>query len=85
MNDEQTMSEESRDLLNNAYQLVNKGNQDIMRKIIAIDEEMRNPQGSLFAITQDDFDNIVKNEIENMVANVQRRYGKAQVFIGLSK
>ena len=56
-----------------------------MRKIIAIDEEMRNPQGSLFAITQDDFDNIVKNEIENMVANVQRRYGKAQVFIGLSK
>ena len=34
---------------------------------------------------QQDFDEMIEREIHNVVANLQQRYGKAEVYIGLSK
>ena len=79
------MSEDSKSLLANAFTLVNKGNPDIIKKVLAFDERMNNAQGDLFGISQADFDNAIEAEISNIVANVQKRYGKAQVFIGMKK
>ena len=85
MNKTQNMSEDSKSLLANAFTLVNKGNPDIIKKVLAFDERMNNAQGDLFGISQADFDNAIEAEISNIVANVQKRYGKAQVFIGMKK
>lgn len=81
-----TMSKESKALLADAFTLVNKGNSDIIKKVLAFEEQLKNSQGDLFGgLTQQDFDLMIKREISNIVANLQQRYGKAEVFIGLSK
>ena len=81
-----TMSQQSKSLLADAFTLVNKGNSDIIRKVLAFEEELNNSQGDLFGgLTQQDFDLMIEREIRNIVANLQKRYGKAEVFIGLSK
>lgn len=85
MKDNIKMSKESRSLLASAFNLVNKGNFDIIKKIIALDELKKQNGNTLFDFTQDEFDVVIKREIENIVANVQLRYGKAQTYIALSK
>lgn len=85
MSQSRSMSEQSKSLLADAFTLVNKGNPDIIKKILAFDERMHSAQGDLFGTSQEDFDNAIEAEISKIVANVQKRYGKAQVFIGLKK
>ncbi|MDL2251775.1 phospholipase D-like domain-containing protein [Odoribacter sp. OttesenSCG-928-J03] len=85
MNENQSMSDESRQMLATAFKLVNNGNHDIIRKIIAVEELLKSEQQALFEFTQSDFDKIIQDEIANMVANVQRKHGKAEVFMGISK
>lgn len=81
-----TMSKESKALLADAFTLVNKGNSDIIKKVLAFEEQLKNSQGDLFGgLTQEDFDVMIEHEIRNIVANLQQRYGKAETFIGLSK
>lgn len=81
-----TMSKESKSLLADAFTLVNKGNSDIIKKVLAFEEALNRSQGDLFGgLTQQDFDNMIEREIRNIVANLQQHYGKAEVFIGLSK
>lgn len=81
-----TMSQASKSLLADAFTLVNKGNSDIIRKVLAFEEALNNSQGDLFGgLTQQDFDDMIEREIRNIVANLQQRYGKAEIFIGLSK
>ena len=81
-----TMSEKSKSLLNDAFSLVNKGNNDIIKKILAFDSYMNTAQNDLFGgLTQQDFDDMIEREISNVVSQLQLKYGKANVFIGLSK
>ncbi len=81
-----TMSEHSKSLLADAFTLVNKGNLDIIKKVLAFERELNSSQGNLFGgLTQQDFDDMIEREISHIVANLQQRYGKAEVFIGLSK
>lgn len=86
MQDIITLSKESKSLLIDAFTLVNKGNPDIIKKVLAFDEATNQSQGNLFGVpTQQDFDEIIKREISHIVSNLQQRYGEAKVFIGLSK
>lgn len=85
MRKSRSMSEQSKSLLADAYNLVEKGNSDIIKKVFAFNERMNSAQGDLFGISQTDFDNAIEAEISNIVTNVQKRYGKAQVFIGMKK
>ena len=86
MQQDVTMSQNSKNLLADAFTLVNKGNPDIIKKVLAFEEQLKNSQGDLFGgLTQQDFDDMIEREIRNIVANLQQRYGKAEVFIGLSK
>lgn len=81
-----TMSVESKSLLADAFTLVNKGNSDIIKKVLAFEEAFNRSQGDLFGgLTQQDFDAMIEREIRNIVANLQQRYGKAETYIGLSK
>lgn len=80
------MSKESKALLNDAFTLVNKGNKDIICKVLAFDSTASNSQGDLFGgPSQQDFDCMIKTEIGKIVESVRQRYGKAEVYIGLSK
>lgn len=81
-----TMSQESKALLADAFTLVNKGNSDIIKKVLAFEDALSRSQGDLFGgLTQQDFDDMIEREIRNIVASLQQRYGKAEVFIGLAK
>ena len=47
---------------------------------------MNTAQNDLFGgLTQQDFDDMIEREISNVVSQLQLKYGKANVFIGLSK
>jgi len=85
MKDTLSLSPKSRALLASAFNLVNKGNFDIIKKIIALDEELASSSRGLFAMTQEEVDRVLEQEIKNIVSHVQQRYGKAEVYMALSK
>jgi len=87
MKDKPGVSEDSKNTLSSAFALVNKGNNDIIKRIIQLDEYLKREQNEnvLFHTTQADIDEAIKRELQNIVANVKRRIGEAQAYIGLSK
>jgi superfamily II DNA/RNA helicase len=86
MRDNITMSEKSKSLLDDAFRFVNKGNTDIIKKVLAFDKYVNTSPNDLFGgLSQQDFDDMIEREISNIVSTLQQRYGKAEVFIGLSK
>lgn len=84
MIDKLTLSQESVSILDAAFRFVDKGNVDIINKIIALDKEKHSGM-SLFEMTQEEVDDILKLQIQKIVAHVQQRYGKAEVYMALSK
>jgi len=87
MKDEPGVTEESRKILRSAFNLINKGNNDIIKRIIKLDEYLKKEQSEnlLFHTTQTDIDNAIKRELLNIVDTVKRRVGEAQAFIGIYK
>lgn len=85
MKAKQQMSDASKVAINDAFQLVNKGNADIIKKVIAFDTQARSQQLSLWAPTQEDFDAMIESEMSNIIATVQKKHGKAEVLLGLAK
>lgn len=86
MHNNLSISAASKALLEDSFTLVNKGNPDIIRKVLAFKEWQNSAQFDLFGgPTQSDFDQMIEREISHIVANVRQRYGKAEVYIGLSK
>lgn len=79
------LSKHSITLLQNARRMVNQGSFDIIRKMLAIDKELndRNPQ--LFALKQQDIDDIIEREIGKLAANVESKQGKAVIQLGTIK
>jgi len=85
MKNDLPLSSKSLTLLADAFRLVNKGNFDIIKKIIALDEELASSEHSLFAMTQEEVDRVLEQEVKNIVSHVQQHYGKAEVYMALSK
>ena len=79
------LSKQSTATLAAAFRFVNNGNIDIINKVIALDKEMNNSQLSLFSMTQQEVDEVLEREIQKIVANIQLRHGKAEVYMALSK
>lgn len=79
------MSPKSKDLLADAFRYVNKGNWDIISKILAIGKELAQRDEALFAMTQEEIDDILQKQISQIVSHIQDRYGKAEVYMALSK
>lgn len=87
MKDNSDISEESKNILSSAFTLVNKGNNDIIKRIIALDEYIKkeNTGNVLFHTTQLNIDSIIRQELQNIVANIRHRVGVAEAYIGLVK
>ena len=79
------ISAKSKNLLKNARKLADKGSYDIIKKMLAIGEELENRESSLFAINQQDIDDILEKEIGKLVANVESKQGAASILLGTIK
>lgn len=74
------LSPKSKDLLNRARKLVDKGSNDVIKKISAIGAELE--ERKLFELAQNDIDDILEREIGKLVANVEDKQGKPAILLG---
>lgn len=79
------LSAKSKDLLKKARAFADKGSYDIIKKMLAIGEELEKKESRLFAINQQDIDDILEKEIGKLVANVESKQGKASILLGTIK
>ncbi len=80
-----TISAKSKKLLESARKLVDKGNFDIIKKMLAIKQELENRNQSFFTINQQDIDEILEREIGKLVALVESKQGVAAIVLGTIK
>lgn len=80
-----TISAKSKNLLKTARKLVDKGNFDIIKKMLAIGQELKERDARLFVIEQQDIDDILEREIGKLVANVENKQGEASIVLGTIK
>lgn len=80
-----TISEKSKELLKNTRKLVDKGSLDIIKKILAIGQELEEKKTRLFIIEQQDIDEILEREIGKLVTNVESKQGEASIILATIK
>ena len=80
-----TISNKSKNLLKSARKLVDKGSFDIIKKMLAIGQELEEKDSRLFSIKQQDIDDILELEIGKLVANVENKQGEASIILGTIK
>ena len=80
-----TISEKSKELLKNTRKLVDKGSLDIIKKILAIGQELEEKNSRLFTIEQQDIDEILEREIGKLVTNVESKQGEASIILATIK
>ena len=79
------LSSQSKTLLKNARKLVDRGSFDIIKKVLAIGKELEEQDSRLFAMEQQDIDEILKREIGKLVAHVESKQGEASIVLGTIK
>ena len=79
------LSLQSKKLLKNARKLIDRGSFDIIKKILAIGQELEERESRLFAIEQQDIDEILEREIGKLVAHVESKQGEASIVLGTIK
>ena len=77
-----TISAKSKNLLKSARKLADKGSYDIIKKMLAIGQELEERDSRLFALEQQDIDDILEREIGTLVANVETKQGEASIVLG---
>lgn len=80
-----SVSAKSKALLKSARKLADRGSFDIIKKILAIGQELGERELRLFAIEQQDIDDILEREIGKLVANVESKQGEAEIILGTIK
>ena len=85
INNTDGLSPQSKILLKNARKLVDRGSFDIIKKVLAIGQELEERDSCLFAIEQQDIDEILKREIGKLVAHVESKQGEASIVLGTIK
>lgn len=78
-------SPKSRNLLQNARRLADKGSYDIIKKMLAIGKELEEKDTRLFTLDQQDIDEILEREIGKLVAHVEGRQGEAAIVLSTIK
>ena len=79
------ISSKSKNLLKSARKLADKGSFDIIKKMLAIGQELEERDSRLFAIEQQDIDEILEREIGKLVAHVESKQGEASIVLGTIK
>lgn len=85
INNTSGLSPQSKILLKNARRLIDRGSFDIIKKVLAIGQELEEREARLFAIEQQDIDEILEREIGKLVAHVESKQGEASIILGTIK
>lgn len=85
LKNKQQMSADSRKLLNAADKLIRMGNTDMVKRILKLYHEVVNKIGTLFELTQEEFDAYLRDGIAKFIANAKEKHGEPKVFIGTYK
>lgn len=85
INNTPDLSPQSKILLKNARKLIDRGSFDIIRKVLAIGQELEERDSRLFAIGQQDIDDILEREIGKLVRHVESKQGEASIVLGTIK
>ena len=80
-----TISPKSKILLKNARKLADKGSLDIIKKMLSIGKELEESDSRIFALGQQDIDEILEREIGKLVAHVESKQGEASIVLGTIK
>ena len=78
-------SAKSKSLLKSARRLADKGSLDIIKRMLAIGQELEERDSRLFALEQQDIDDILEREIGKLVAKVESKQGEAFIELGTIK
>ena len=79
------ISAKSKNILKSARKLADKGSFDIIKKMLAIGKELEERDSRLFALEQQDIDEILEREIGKLVAHVESKQGVASIVLGTIK
>ena len=79
------LSPHSKILLKNARKLVDRGSFDIIKKVLAIGQELEERDSRFFTIEQQDIDEILEREIGKLVSHVESKQGEASIVLGTIK
>ena len=71
--------------MSSARKLADKGSFDIIKKMIFIGKELEERANRLFALEQQDIDDLLEGEIGKLVANVESKQGVASIILGTIK
>ena len=85
MSESGQLSQHSQNLLDAAFQMVNKGNSDIIRIVNAIGREVYDNQLTLFVLTQEQIDGIIARKLDNIVSEQYKQTGAPEVYLALAK
>lgn len=85
MSESGQLSQHSQNLLDAAFQMVNKGNSDIIRIVNAIGREVYDNQLTLFVLTQEQIDDIIARKLDNIVSEQYKQTGTPEVYLALAK
>ncbi len=85
INKTHNLSTKSKILLTNTRKLIDQGSFDIIKKVLAIGQELKKRDSSIFAINQQDIDKILEKEIGKLVTHVENKQGKAYIVLGTIK
>ena len=80
-----TISPKSKNLLKSARKLADKGSFDIIKKMLSIGKELEESDSRIFALGQQDIDEILEREIGKLVSRVESRQGEASIVLGTIK
>ncbi len=80
---DKNISDHSKTLLQQAFILVRNGNTDVIKKVIKINE--MNDGTDLFGLSPEQIDEVLTRELAKLVQRVERKSGKAEVYISLCK
>ncbi len=79
------LSVESKNLLEQADNMIRKGNSDIIRIVIAIGKILFDEQGSLFNLEQTEIDKIIDEKLNFIHKEQSKTEGDPEVYMGLAK
>lgn len=81
----QQMSAESKKLLNAADKLIRQGNNDMVKRILRLADEVKQQNQTLFALTQEQFDTYLQDGLAKFIDHAKQKHGEPKVFIATYK
>lgn len=85
LNENSNLLPKSQSLLKTARKFVNNGNYDIIKKILAIGDELEAGDMKLFNLRQEDIDELLEREIGKLISGVEMKQGEASIILGTIK